>query len=76
MIALLLAALLAADPASRPPATAPDPSAAGTVERRGEGHEKAPARAEDPDPAMLRELELLERYELLENPELFGADGN
>ena len=73
MIALLLAAVLAADP-RRPPATAPDPAGAGTAERRGGAHERPPARAEDPDPEMLRELELLERYELLENPELFGAD--
>jgi hypothetical protein len=70
VIALVVAALLSAG-APRAPSAAPDPHAASTVERRPG---KAPARAEDPDPALLRELELLEQWELLENPELFGVD--
>jgi hypothetical protein len=71
VIALVLAALLSAGAPRGGPAAAPDPHAASTVEPRPG---KAPARAEDPDAALLRELELLEQWELLENPELFGVD--
>ena len=71
MIALVLAALLSAGAPRGAPSAAPDPHAASTVERRPG---KDPARAEDADAALIRELELLEQWELVENPELFGAD--
>jgi hypothetical protein len=74
VIALLIAAVFAAGaPAG---AAHPDPGYAATTARPASARYAPPARAEDPDAAMLRDLELLEKLELLENLELFGGEKN
>ena len=71
MIAILLAGLLSSGSGSAPAdrGAGADPAYATSGAPRAR-----PVPGEDPDAAMLRDLELLEKLELLENAELFGAE--